>query len=320
MFIYLTISVFLLSSYDTDQKQMEDIYDDHSISVTITPSTEARNFSQVTILLTRLHAGFFMITLSFAIQALLWKLLSQPTNYPHQLLSSLHISLTFPSSAFLSIWCLSLLTLILLCFLYLLRCFLHFYLVKEVFLHHVGVNFFYAPWISWLLLLQSAPITVEKPVTLQAIWLVFVIPIMVLDVKIYGQWFTTERKLLSLLANPASHLSLIGNLVGAQTAAKMGLQEIAVCLFSLGMAHYLVLFVTLYQRLLGAERFPAVLRPAFFFFFAAPSVASLAWKSISGAFDTVSKMLFYLSLFLFTSLVRKQNLELIVSFLLSCFS
>lgn len=95
---------------------------------------------------------------------------------------------------------------------------------------------------------------------------------------------------------------MIGNLVGAQGAANMGWNERAVCLFSLGMVHYLVLFVTLYQRS-GGDRLPVLLRPVFFLFFAAPSVASLAWESIVGTFDTASKMLFFLSLFLFTSLV-----------------
>ena len=95
---------------------------------------------------------------------------------------------------------------------------------------------------------------------------------------------------------------MIGNLFGAQAAAKMGWKESAVCLFSLGMVHYLVLFVTLYQRL--SNILPAMLRPVFFLFCAAPSVACLAWEAIAGDFDTASKMLFFLSLFLFMSLVR----------------
>ncbi|TXG52141.1 hypothetical protein EZV62_021310 [Acer yangbiense] len=41
----------------------------------------------------------------------------------------------------------------------------------------------------------------------------------------------------------------------------MGWKESAVCLFSLGMVHYLVLFVTLYQRLSGSDRLPVMLRP-----------------------------------------------------------
>ncbi|GAB2298894.1 S-type anion channel slah1 [Dionaea muscipula] len=88
----------------------------------------------------------------------------------------------------------------------------------------------------------------------------------------------------------------------------MGSKEIAVCMFSLGMAHYLVIFVTLYQRMSGSHRLPAMLRPVFFSFLAVPSMASLAWSSISGSFDTASKMLFSLSLFLFASLVCRPNI------------
>ena len=129
------------------------------------------------------------------------------------------------------------------------------------------------------------------------------IPLVVLDVKIYGQWFTKGKRFLSTVANPTSQLSVIGNLVGAQAAAYMGWQETSIFLFSLGIVHYLVLFVTLYQRFSGGIQLPGMLSPVFFLYFAAPSVASLAWESIAGAFDIVSKMLFFLSLFLFTSLV-----------------
>ncbi|KAH1123893.1 S-type anion channel SLAH1 [Glycine max] len=102
-------------------------------------------------------------------------------------------------------------------------------------------------------------------------------------------------------------MSVIGNLVGAQGAANMGWNERAVCLFSLGMVHYLVLFVTLYQRS-GGDRLPVLLRPVFFLFFAAPSVASLASEFMVGTFDTASKMLFFLSLVLFTSLICRPTL------------
>ncbi|KAM4129860.1 hypothetical protein ACJW30_01G055700 [Castanea mollissima] len=164
------------------------------------------------------------------------------------------------------------------------------------------------PWISWLLLLQSAPFIAPKTFPYLVLWWVFVIPVLVLDVKIYGQWFTKGKRFLSTVANPTSQLSVIGNLVGAQAAAYMGWQETSIFLFSLGIVHYLVLFVTLYQRFSGGIQLPGLLSPVFFLYFAAPSVASLAWESIAGAFDIVSKMLFFLSLFLFTSLVFRPNL------------
>lgn len=140
------------------------------------------------------------------------------------------------------------------------------------------------------------------------LWYVLVGPIVVLDLKIYGQWLTKGKRFLSGIANPTSQLSVVGNLVGATAAARMGWRETAVCMFALGMAHYLVLFVTLYQRLPGSSSIPVMLRPVFFLFIAAPSMASLAWDSISGKFDTLSKMFFYLALFLFMSLVCRPTL------------
>ncbi|GFS34990.1 SLAC1 homologue 1 [Actinidia rufa] len=214
-----------------------------------------------------------------------------------------------PSTAFTLLWSLALFTLASLSLLYILRCFLHFNMVKDEFLHHVGVNYLFAPWISWLLLLQSTPFFMPGSNYYLALWWFFVIPIVALDIKIYGQWFTKGKRFLSAVANPTSHLSVIGNLVGARAAAKMGWSDSSICMFSLGMAHYLVLFVTLYQRLPGSDRnIPAMLRPVLFLFFAAPSMASLAWNSISGTFDKSSKMLFFLSLFLFMSLVSRPTL------------
>lgn len=270
-------------------------------------------------ILARLHAGYFRISLAFGSQALLWKILRQTTTHnnntttetiikPSPLLDVFH---NLPLTASFLLWTLSFLILISLSLFYLLRCFFHFHLVKAELLHHVGVNYLFAPWTSWLLLLQSTPIFISpKGFPHLVLWWAFSIPIIVLDVKIYGQWFTTEKKFLSMVANPTSQLSVLGNLVGARAAAKMGWKESAVCMFSLGMAHYLVLFVTLYQRLSGGDRLPAMLRPVFFLFLAVPSMASLAWSSISGSYDTESKMLFFLSLFLFASLVRLCSVHL----------
>ncbi|KAH7842605.1 hypothetical protein Vadar_007221 [Vaccinium darrowii] len=257
----------------------------------------------------RFHAGYFRISLSLCSQSLLWKTLrDQPPNGPNPASSDptsfcriFHRLL--PSAAFTVLWSFSLLTLLFLSSLYALRCLSHFRLVRNEFKHHVGVNYMFAPFISWLLLLQSSPFISPTSTYYLTLWWLFVIPIVALDVKIYGSWFTKGKRFLSAVANPTTQLSVIGNFVSAWAGARMGWRESAVCLFSLGMAHYLVLFVTLYQRLPGVNGITAMMRPVFFLFIAAPSVASLAWESIWGSFDYSSKMLFFLSLFLFLSLV-----------------
>lgn len=246
---------------------------------------------------TKLHAGYFFISLSFAAQALLWNSLSKHNNDSHTFWHGFNL---MPSIAFILLWCVALLTATTLSFLYLLKCIFHFDMVKEEFSHHIGVNCMYAPWISWLLMLQSAPMIIRTTSSYEVLCLSFSFIIFLLDIKLYGQWFTTKKRFLSIVANPVSQVSVIGNLVSAQVVAEIGWKECAVLMFSLGLVYYLVIFVTLYQRLTSSNnQFPTVLRPAYFLFFAAPSMASLAWKSVSGAFVTPSKMLLFLSLFLF---------------------
>ncbi|KAK1303062.1 S-type anion channel SLAH1 [Acorus calamus] len=221
--------------------------------------------------LTKFHAGYFRISLSLCGQALLWKTLSETSR---ELSHPLHRLLChFPSTAFILLWSLALLTLIIFSLLYTLRCLLNFQSVRFEFSHHVGVNYLFAPWISWLLLLQSSPFLKPKTTSYLLLWWAFSIPVVALDVKIYGQWFTKGKRFLSMVANPTSQLSVIGNL-----------------------------------RLQGNDRLPTLLRPVFFLFVAAPSMASLAWDSIAGTFDMLSKMLFFLSLFIFASLMCRPAL------------
>ncbi|KAM0011581.1 putative transporter protein SLAC1/Mae1/ Ssu1/TehA [Helianthus debilis subsp. tardiflorus] len=255
--------------------------------------------------ISRFHAGYFSITLSLCWQTLLWKTLREPPENAHAYRRMLG---ALPSAAFILMWSLSLFILVSLSILYILKCALLTNMVKQEYLNPISVNYLFAPWISWLLLLQTTPFFSPKTIYYVIFWWVFVLPIFILDVIIYGQWLTKGKRCLSKVANPASQLSVIGNFVGARAAAEMGWRESAMVMFTLGIVHYLVVFVTLYQRLSGNSCMPVMLRPVMFLFIAAPSMGSLAWDSISGSFDCCSKMLFYLSLFLFPSLVSRPNL------------
>ncbi|KAI3711141.1 hypothetical protein L2E82_41011 [Cichorium intybus] len=257
-------------------------------------------------IIAKINAGYFRICISLGGQALLWKTLSERADISPTL-NNLFSKL--PSTAFFLIWCLALCVFLSLSVLYILRCIFHFNMVKSEFHHHVGVNYLFAPWVSSLLLLRSAPSFVfPNKYSYEYVWWPLIIPVIALDVKIYGQWFTTEKRFLSMVANPTSQLSVIGNLVGAHAAIKMGWTESGICLFTLGMTHYLVVFITLYQRFSGNNHLPSRLRPVFFLFVATPSMAALAWKSINGSFDILCKMLFFLSLFLFASLASRPAL------------
>jgi len=118
------------------------------------------------------------------------------------------------------------------------------------------------------------------------------------ELKIYGQWISGGQRRLSRVANLSNHLSFVGVLLGSI----MGLKE-RLMFFSVGLAHYLVLFVTLYQRLPTSETLPRDLLPVFFLFVAAPSVACLAWARITGEFGYGSRVAYFIAMFLYASLV-----------------
>ncbi|XP_071699916.1 S-type anion channel SLAH1-like [Rutidosis leptorrhynchoides] len=281
-------------------------HEEHPTNLSDIKNQEKQSKKQKPSIVANINASYFRICISLGSQALLWKSLCEKTEFP-QTFNNLFIKL--PSTAFVLLWCLSLCVLLSFSILYILRCIFHFNMVKAEFKHHVGVNYLFAPWISWLLLFQSAPSSISQNIyAYDHIWWLLIIPVVGLDVKIYGQWFTTEKRFLSMVANPTSQISVIGNFVGAHEAIQMGWRETGTCLYTLGFAHYIIVFITLYQRLSGSNRIPAKLRPVFFLFVATPSMAALAWQSINGRFDIQCKMLFFLSLFLFTSLASRPML------------
>ncbi|GLU24349.1 hypothetical protein SLE2022_402920 [Rubroshorea leprosula] len=247
--------------------------------------------------LLRFPISSFGICLGLSSQAILWKALA-----------------TAPSTKFLHInfevnrilWCISLALLAIVFTIYLLKVIFFFEAVRREYFHPIRVNFFFAPWIVILLLCLGVPPIVAENLP-KALWYFLMVPILCLELKIYGQWMSGGQRKLSKVANPSNHLSIIGNFVGAMLGASMGLKEGPIFFFAVGLAHYTVLFVTLYQRLPTNETLPKELHPVFFLFVAAPSAASLAWAEIRGFFDHGSRIAYFIALFLYFSLAVRVN-------------
>ncbi|KAK9292395.1 hypothetical protein L1049_020362 [Liquidambar formosana] len=191
-------------------------------------------------------------------------------------------------------------------FIYSLKVILYFEAVRREYFHPIRINFFFAPWISFLFLVIGLPPSVATNPH-AALWYILMAPIICLELKIYGQWMSGGQRRLSKVANPSNHLSIVGNFVGALLGASMGLKEGPIFFFAIGLAHYTVLFVTLYQRLPTNETLPKELHPVFFLFVAAPSVASMAWERIHGSFDYGSRIAYFIALFLYFSLAVRVN-------------
>lgn len=256
--------------------------------------------------LLRYPISSFGICLGVSSQSIMWKALA--TSAPAKFL---HISLRVN----LVLWCISIALISTVASIYLLKMVIYFEAVRREYYHPIRINFFFAPWISLLFLALGLPPSVASNLP-PALWYVLMTPIFCLELKIYGQWMSGGQRRLSKVANPSNHLSVVGNFVGALLGASMGLKEGPIFFFSVGLAHYMVLFVTLYQRLPTNETLPKELHPVFFLFVAAPSVASMAWAKIQGTFDYGSRIAYFISLFLYFSLVSVSVLLMHIEILL----
>ncbi|KAG6685205.1 hypothetical protein I3843_12G101300 [Carya illinoinensis] len=248
--------------------------------------------------LLRFPIGCFGICLGLSSQAVLWRALatSPATRF-------LHITPYIN----LGLWLLSVAVLISVSITYILKCIFYFEAVKREYFHPVRVNFFFAPWVVCMFLAIGAPPMLAPKILNPAIWCTFMAPYFFLELKIYGQWLSGGKRRLCKVANPSSHLSVVGNFVGAILASKVGWNEAAKFLWAVGFAHYLVVFVTLYQRLPTSEALPKELHPVYSMFIAAPSAASLAWQTIYDEFDGLSRTCYFIALFLYISLVVRIN-------------
>ncbi|XXG76001.1 hypothetical protein AAC387_Pa08g0449 [Persea americana] len=249
--------------------------------------------------LLRFPIGCFGICLGLGSQSILWGALA-----------------TSPATRFLNInpfinltlWLLALAVLIAVSTTYLLKCAFYFEAVRREYYHPVRVNFFFAPWIACMFLaIGTPPKLVSSPMS-PIVWCSFMAPVFLLELKIYGQWLSGGKRRISKVVNPSTHLSVVGNFVGAILACKVGWNEAAKFFWAVGLAHYLVVFVTLYQRLPSNEALPKELQPVYSMFIAAPSAASIAWEAIYGEFDAVSRSCYFIALFLYLSLVVRISI------------
>lgn len=248
--------------------------------------------------LLRFPISAFGICLGVSSQAILWKTLA--------------IS---PSTKFLNIspainhalWFIAIAVLAAFSFIYILKIIFYFEAVRREYYHPIRVNYFFAPWVACLFLALGLPLYIIPQPLPKFIWYVLMAPIFGLELKIYGQWMSGGKRRLSQVANPSNQLAIAGNFVGALLGASMGLSEGPLFFFAVGLAHYIVLFVTLYQRLPTNETLPKELHPVFFLFVAPPSVASMAWATIQGEFGYGSRISYFTALFLYASLAIRLN-------------
>jgi tellurite resistance protein TehA-like permease len=248
--------------------------------------------------LLRFPIGCFGVCLGLGSQTILWGALAVSPA-----MRFLHVTPMIN----VALWLLAATVLVATSFTYALKCVFYFEAIRREYYHPVRVNFFFAPSIAAMFLVIGLPPAFAPERPHPALWCASVLLLFALELKIYGQWLSGGKRRLCKVANPSSHLSVVGNFVGAILAAKVGWAEAGKFLWAIGVAHYIVVFVTLYQRLPTNEALPKELHPVYSMFIATPSAASLAWNAINGSFDAVARTFFFMAIFLYLSLVVRIN-------------
>lgn len=147
-------------------------------------------------------------------------------------------------------------------------------------------------------------------------------PLFVLELYLYGAWMYSRKRSLQS-GNPAYQMAVIGNFIGANLAAQVGLEEIGILLFAVGTLYYLLVFISIYQaisrghqgtpssdsREAKTTKFRALdssLHPILFLFVAPPAAAALAQTQLTPdkQMNFLAKSFNFISLFIFLSLVR----------------
>ncbi|KAH7422907.1 hypothetical protein KP509_12G031400 [Ceratopteris richardii] len=248
--------------------------------------------------LLRFPVNCFGINLGLGSQAILWKILATQGHL-------WFMEVTFLVN--LVIWSVATVTYILIFATYTLKIIFYYEAVRQEFNHPVRVNFFFVPWISCIFLIVGAPPLLQTHISPNILWIMFVAPIFTLDLKVFGDWICGGEKRLCNIANPCTHLSLLGNFVGAILLKAVGYTELPLFFWSVGFLHYIILLATLYQRLPSAMTLPKELHPVYFIFFALPSNACVSWAKIKGRFDLAARIIYFFAMFLLLSMVSKAK-------------
>ncbi|MCK0170428.1 SLAC1 anion channel family protein [Aliiroseovarius sp. S1123] len=174
--------------------------------------------------------------------------------------------------------------------------------VAEEWHHPVKLAFF--PTISISLLLLATAVFPYNAVLAEYVWLLGVAGQGVLTIAVISGWISHRSFQVGHLT-PAWFIPAVGNVIVPVLGARMGYIETSWLFFSGGMIFWIVLLTLVMNRLIFHDPIVARLFPTMVILIAPPSVAFLAYVSMTGDIDGVARLLIY-SGYIFAALVVAQ--------------
>ena len=175
-------------------------------------------------------------------------------------------------------------------------------MVREEWHHPVKIAFF--PTITVSLLLLATASYPYWPVLAEWVWLAGVAGQGVLTIAVVTGWISHRSFQVGHLT-PAWFIPAVGNVIVPVLGARLGYIETSWLFFSGGMIFWIVLLTLVMNRLIFHDPIVARLFPTMVILIAPPSVAFIAYVSMTGEVDGFSRILLNAG-YIFTALVLAQ--------------
>lgn len=206
------------------------------------------------------------------------------------------------------------LTYLLIFIIYLIKSFLHGSEVKKEFKNITKLAFFPTITIS-LLLLSIASMTLY-PSFSQALWVLGTIGHFFFSVTVISIWIRHPSLEINHIS-PAWFIPVVGNILVPIAGVAYAPAEVSWFFFSIGLIFWIALFTILLYRLIFHNPLPERLLPTLFIMIAPPAVGFLAYVKLTGAVDSMSRVLYYLALFVFILMIPQLRMLSRIKYYLS---
>jgi len=198
--------------------------------------------------------------------------------------------------------------------LYATKSFLYTDEVKKEFKNITKLSFF--PTITISLLLLSIAAMNSYPVFSQALWVAGTVCHFFFSVAIISIWIRHPSLEINHIS-PAWFIPVVGNILVPIAGVTYAPAEISWFFFSIGLIFWIALFTILLYRLIFHNPLPERLLPTLFIMIAPPAVGFIAYVKLTGAVDSMARVLYYFALFVFILMIPQLRMLSKIKYYLS---
>jgi tellurite resistance protein len=197
---------------------------------------------------------------------------------------------------------------------YLSKSLLHGSEVKKEFRNITKLAFF--PTITISMLLLSIAAMNSYPSFSQALWVIGTVGHLFFSVIVISIWIRHPSLEINHIS-PAWFIPVVGNILVPIAGVAYAPAEISWFFFSIGLVFWIALFTILLYRLIFHNPLPERLLPTLFIIIAPPAVGFIAYVKLTGAVDSMARILYYFAVFVFVLMIPQLRMLSKIKYYLS---